>query len=218
MNIAIDGPAGAGKSTIAKNLAARLGFVYLDTGAMYRAVALKALETGTALNDESALGQMLASTDVSVVYDNGKQRILLDGRDVSDEIRSQPIAKAASDVSANKCVRLKMVEMQRAIAAKADTILDGRDIGTFVLPDARFKFYLTASIAERAKRRHKELAAKGVACELADIEREIEQRDFNDMNREFAPLSKAVDAEEIDTTGMTIEQVTEEMLRRVQKA
>ena len=150
MNIAIDGPAGAGKSTIAKLLAAKLGILYLDTGAMYRAVGLKALNTGVDISDEAAVEKMLADTKIDVTQENGVQHVYLDGNDVSSAIRENAVSKAASDISAVPCVRYKMVELQREIASRCDTVLDGRDIGTFVLPNAEYKIFLTASAEERA--------------------------------------------------------------------
>ena len=212
MNIAIDGPAGAGKSTIAKRLAGALGFLYLDTGAMYRAVALKMLNCGIDVIDEKRVKAELDRTVIDVRYENGGQKVYLDGVDVSENIREHRVSKAASDVSALPCVRVKMVELQREIACKRDTILDGRDIGTFVLPNAEVKFFLTATSDERAKRRYAELVLKGANCTLEGIKKDIEQRDYNDSHREFAPLKKASDAIEVDTTDMSIEEVTGYML------
>ncbi len=211
MNIAIDGPAGAGKSTIAKLLAARLGFLYLDTGAMYRAVALKMTNCGIDLSDAQAVEKVLNTTTVDIKYENGEQKVLLDGNDVSGKIRENSVSKAASAVSALPCVRIKMVELQRAIAKNSNVILDGRDIGTFVLPNAEFKFFLTASVDERAKRRFTELAAKGANCSFDEIRRDIQARDYNDAHRKFAPLKKSDDAEEVDTTSMSIEEVVTHM-------
>ncbi len=212
MNIAIDGPAGAGKSTIAKRLAAKIGFVYLDTGAMYRAVALKMHNENIPLDDAAEAERILQETSVVVRYEDGTQKILLDGVDVSDAIREHFVSQAASAVSALPCVRLKMVELQRAAARDANVILDGRDIGTFVLPDAERKFFLTASIEERAKRRYEELCAKGATCSLEAIREDIRVRDYNDTHRTLAPLRKAEDAVEIDTTAMSVEQVVESMM------
>jgi cytidylate kinase len=211
MIIAIDGPAGAGKSTIAKLLAAKLGIVYLDTGAMYRAAGLKALETGVSFSDENAVKEMLDNTTFDVVQRQGGQRVYLDGRDVTDSIREHKVSKAASDISAVPCVRYKMVELQREIASRRDTVLDGRDIGTFVLPGADFKFYLTASIEERAQRRYKELKAKGESCTLEKVAEDIAARDYNDSHRALAPLKKADDAVEIDTTSLSVEAVAEKI-------
>lgn len=211
MNIAIDGPAGAGKSTIAKLLAAKLGILYLDTGAMYRAVGLKALNTGVDISDAAAVEKMLAGTKIDVRQENGVQHVYLDGNDVSTAIRENRVSKAASDISAVPCVRYKMVELQREIASKCDTVLDGRDIGTFVLPNAEHKIFLTASAEERAKRRYTELKAKGSDLTLEQIKDDIVKRDYNDSHRALAPLKKADDATEIDTTSMTIDEVVEKI-------
>ena len=211
MNTAIDGPAGAGKSTIAKLLAAKLGILYLDTGAMYRAVGLKALNTGVDIADAAAVEKMLVDTKIDVKQEGGVQHVYLDGKDVSVDIRENRVSKAASDISAVPCVRYKMVELQREIAAKCDTVLDGRDIGTFVLPNAEHKIFLTASAEERAKRRFAELKAKGSDLTFEQIKDDILKRDYNDSHRALAPLKKADDATEVDTTSMTIEEVTEKL-------
>ena len=200
MKIAIDGPAGAGKSTIAKLLAKKLGILYLDTGAMYRAVGLKAIENGVDVTDETAVKKMLDSTTVDVKSEEGVQHVYLDGKDVTGKIREHRVSKAASDISAVPCVRYKMVDLQREIAARCDTVLDGRDIGTFVLPNAEYKIFLTASVAERARRRYEELKAKGEECTLESVASDIEKRDYNDSHRALAPLRKADDAVEIDTS------------------
>ncbi len=207
MNIAIDGPAGAGKSTIAKLLAAKLGILYLDTGAMYRAVGLKALNTGVDISDAAAVEKMLADTKIDVTQENGVQHVYLDGNDVSSAIRENAVSKAASDISAVPCVRYKMVDLQREIASRCDTVLDGRDIGTFVLPNAEYKIFLTASAEERAKRRYAELKAKGSTLTLEQIKDDIVKRDYNDSHRTLAPLKKADDATEVDTTAMSIDDV-----------
>ena len=207
MNIAIDGPAGAGKSTIAKLLAAKLGILYLDTGAMYRAVGLKALNSGVDISDAAAVEKMLADTEIDVTQENGVQHVYLDGNDVSSAIRENAVSKAASDISAVPCVRYKMVELQREIASRCDTVLDGRDIGTFVLPNAEYKIFLTASAEERAKRRYAELKAKGSTLTLEQIKDDIVKRDYNDSHRTLAPLKKADDATEVDTTAMSIDDV-----------
>lgn len=215
MIIAIDGPAGAGKSTIAKLLAAKLYILYLDTGAMYRAVGLKALNSGVSVTDEAAVEKMLKNTKVDVSVENGVQRVFLDGTDVSAEIREHRVSKAASDISAVPCVRYKMVELQREIAKKRDTVLDGRDIGTFVLPNAEHKFFLTASVDERAKRRYNELIKKGESCELSKIKADITERDYNDTHRALAPLKKADDAVEVDTTNLSIDEVVNVLLAAI---
>ena len=211
MKIAIDGPAGAGKSTIAKLLAKKLGILYLDTGAMYRAVGLKAIENGVYVTDETAVKKMLDSTTVDVKSEEGVQHVYLDGKDVTGKIREHRVSKAASDISAVPCVRYKMVDLQREIAARCDTVLDGRDIGTFVLPNAEYKIFLTASVAERARRRYEELKAKGEECTLESVASDIEKRDYNDSHRALAPLRKADDAVEIDTTDLSIEEVADKI-------
>lgn len=217
MNIAIDGPAGAGKSTIAKILAARLGILYLDTGAMYRAIGYKAIKSGVSVTDLDAVEKMLKETDVDVKIADGVQHVYVDGEDVSGVIRTPEVSKAASDISALPPVRHAMVALQRIIAAKQDTVLDGRDIGTFVLPKAEYKFFLTASAEERAKRRYKELVARGEKCDLDKIRADIETRDYNDSHRALAPLKKADDAVEVDTTFMTIEEVADKLASYVKR-
>ncbi len=207
VNIAIDGPAGSGKSTIAKRLAKDYGILYLDTGAMYRACALKALREHVELTDEAQICDLMRSLDLSVQYTDGVQHTILDGGDVSEEIREPQVSMAASTVSKHKSVRLKMVEKQREIASKMSCVLDGRDIGTFVLPEADFKFFLTASPEVRAKRRYDELVAKGHDVDFEELKQGIIARDRQDMNREFAPLKQADDAVLVDTSSMTIEEV-----------
>jgi len=207
MNIAIDGPSGAGKSTIAKALAKKLNITYLDTGAMYRAIALKVFRLGLKADDKAAIIKLLPSTDIFISYLDGVQTITLDGEDVSSAIREHHISKYASDVSSIQEVRVWLVQMQRTIAAKAPCILDGRDIGTYVLPNAKYKFFLTASVEVRAKRRFDELVAKGEEVELATVAADIKQRDHNDSTRSFAPLKKADDAIEVDSSSLSIDGV-----------
>lgn len=209
INIAIDGPAGAGKSTIAKAVAKRLGMIYLDTGAMYRSVAYYVLEHGADVNDERAVEALLPGIVMDIRYENGMQQIYVSGKNVTPYLREPHMSKAASDVSALPCVRYKMVELQREFAASHDVVLDGRDIGTFVLPDANCKFFMTASPEERAKRRFKELTEKGSVCTFEEVLADINKRDYNDSHRAVAPLKQAEDAVRIDTTDMSIEQVTE---------
>ena len=209
INIAIDGPAGAGKSTIAKAVAKRLGIIYLDTGAMYRSVAYYVLEHGADVNDERAVEALLPGIVMDIRYENGMQQIYVSGKNVTPYLREPHMSKAASDVSALPCVRYKMVELQREFAASHDVVLDGRDIGTFVLPDANCKFFMTASPEERAKRRFKELTEKGSVCTFEEVLADINKRDYNDSHRAVAPLKQAEDAVRIDTTDMSIEQVTE---------
>ena len=212
MIIAIDGPAGAGKSTIAKFIAKSLGLVYIDTGAMYRAVGLKAKRSGITCSEVDKIDEMLKNTVVELKNDNGNTVVYLDGEDVSSEIRTPEISRMASDISAVPVVRYALVEMQRAMAKKIDAILDGRDIGTFVLPDADVKIFLTASVEERAQRRYKELSERGETVNYEDVRSDIEQRDYNDSHRALAPLKKADDATEVDTTGMTIDEVCEKII------
>ena len=213
INIAIDGPAGAGKSTIAKYISKTLGIIYLDTGAMYRTVALKAILSGIDTKDAAALAVMVENIDISITHTGSEQQIYLDGNDVSKDIRTPEVSIGASNVAVVPAVRIKMVELQREIARSNDVVMDGRDIGTYVLPNARHKFFLTASIEERAKRRYKEMLDKGITgTSLEDVRKDIEYRDKNDSTRDFAPLSKAKDAVEVDTTALTIEQVAEKIL------
>lgn len=205
--IALDGPSGSGKSTIAKKLSNELKVLYLDTGAMYRATALKAIKLGIDTFDADGVDTFINDIDLEVKYIDGTQHTFLDGEDVSEKIREPHVSMAASNISSLKAVRLKMVDMQRKIAKGTSCILDGRDIGSYVLPDAKYKFYITASVSVRADRRYKELKLKGHDVDYEALKAEIEQRDYNDKNRDFAPLKKADDAIEIDTSFMTIEQV-----------
>ena len=215
LNIAIDGPAGAGKSTVAKAIAARLGITYLDTGAMYRAVALYALDNSISPEDEKSVVAVLDKIRIEIKYSEGTQVVYLNGEDVSLRIRENRMSKAASDISKIPAVRLKLVEMQRAIAAGTDVVMDGRDIGSYVLPDANYKFFLTASPAVRAKRRFDELTAKGEKVNYDDILGDIEKRDRNDSTRAFAPLRKTDDAEEIDSSALSAEEVVGLILEKI---
>lgn len=206
-NIAIDGPAGAGKSTIAKEVARRLGFVYVDTGAMYRTMALHFIRSGIDPKDEQAVAASCQDVDVSLRYENGVQQVLLGGENVTGLIRTEEVGNMASATSVYKPVREKLVQLQQALARRENVVMDGRDIGTCVLPDAPAKIYLTASSAVRAGRRYKELVEKGMECDLAEIERDIIDRDYRDMNRENSPLRQAEDAVLVDSSCMTVEQV-----------
>ena len=209
MNIAIDGPAGAGKSTIAKRLARKLGFIYVDTGAMYRAMAYYFLQHNIDAKDENAIAAACPDVDVTITYANGEQQVLLNGENVNGVIRNEEVGNMASSTSVYPVVRKKLVELQRQLAKSADVIMDGRDIGTCVLPDAQVKIYLTASSATRAKRRYDELTEKGVSCDLAEIEKDIIDRDYRDMHRETSPLRQAEDAVLVDSSEMNIDEVVD---------
>ena len=215
IRIALDGPSGSGKSTIAKHLSKKLNILYLDTGAMYRATALKAIKEGVERKDEQKVLGFINDINIEIKYVDGAQHTYLDGEDVSEKIREPHVSMAASDISSLKCVRLKMVDMQRDIAKSISCILDGRDIGSYVLPDADYKFYITASVDVRANRRYKELTAKGHDVDFDELRKEIEQRDYNDKNRDFAPLTQAKDAILIDTSDMDIETVCNTVLSYV---
>jgi cytidylate kinase len=206
-NVAIDGPAGAGKSTIAKSVAADMGFIYVDTGAMYRAIALYLLRNGIAADDNAQISARCKEAQVSIQYADGKQVVLLNGEDVNPYIRTEEVGGMASASSTNPDVRAQLLDLQRDLAAKNDVIMDGRDIGTNILPNAQVKIYLTASIEVRAKRRYNELVAKGMDCDLKEIEKDIAERDERDMNREIAPLKQAEDAVFLDTSDMSIDEV-----------
>ncbi|NLK16945.1 MAG: (d)CMP kinase [Clostridiales bacterium] len=214
INIAIDGPAGAGKSTVAKAIANKLGIIHLDTGTMYRAAALAALRKGVSPLDEEAVAAMLP-IDIDVQYKEGAQRVLLEGEDVTEAIREHAISQAASDISRIKQVRLMLAELQRKIAEKNDVVMDGRDIGTFVLPGADYKFYLTAAPEVRAKRRLNQLKEMDQNGDYEEILKSIIARDENDIKREFAPLKKAEDAILIDSTYMSVEEVVQTILSEI---
>ena len=208
-NIAIDGPEGAGKSTIAKQLAKELSFIYVDTGAMYRSMALYFMRNDIAKEDEAAISDACKTVEVSIAYENGEQQVLLNGENVSKEIRKEEVGKMASATSVYKEVRKKLVELQQKLAADKDVIMDGRDIGTCVLPNAQVKIYLTASVETRAERRYQELQEKGAACDLEVIKKDIADRDYQDMHREISPLKQAEDAILVDSSDMGIEEVVE---------
>ena len=207
MNIAIDGPAGAGKSTIARLAAQNLGFLYVDTGAMYRAIALYLLDAKTDIQDEKKLKNALDHIRINIAYEKDVQHVFLNLQDVSAEIRSEKVGNMASKTAALPLVREKLLDLQRDIAAKNDVLMDGRDIGTNILPNAELKIYLTASVEVRAERRYKELVEKGETPDLEEVKKGIEQRDYQDMNRDIAPLRQAEDAVLVDSSYMTIDEV-----------
>lgn len=207
INIAIDGPAGAGKSTIAKKLAKELSFIYVDTGAMYRAMALYFLEHQILPSDEDAISGACREVNITIAYENGEQQVLLNDVNVNGKIRREEVGNMASATSIYPAVRTKLVELQQELASKTDVIMDGRDIGTCVLPNAQVKIYLTASVETRAGRRYDELTEKGVKCDLKAIEKDIEERDYRDMNREMSPLKQAEDAVLVDSSNLDVEGV-----------
>lgn len=211
-NIAIDGPAGAGKSTIAKIVAKKKGFIYVDTGAMYRAMALYLIRRGVETFDQEKIEEICEDADISIAYENGEQVVLLNGENVNGLIRTEEVGNMASVSSPNAKLRKKIVQLQKDLAKKADVVMDGRDIGTCVLPDADVKVYLTASVKVRAMRRYNELKQKGEDCDLEQIEADIAERDYRDMTRENSPLKQAEDAVLIDSSEMTIEEVAEKII------
>lgn len=215
MKVAIDGPAGAGKSTISKAVAKRLGFVYIDTGAMYRSIGLAAVRRGIDTTDAKGVESILDEVEVSISHTDEGQQIFLNGENVSEEIRLPEISVAASNVAVIPAVRIKLVELQRALAAKTDVIMDGRDIGTYVLPDAEVKIFLTASVEERAKRRLLELVEKGVDTDFEAVKADMEYRDKNDSGREFAPLKPAEDSIHFDNTDITLEAAVDKICELV---
>lgn len=211
-NIAIDGPAGAGKSTIARSVAQKLQFVYVDTGAMYRAMALHFLRNGISADDEGAVSRAAKEVNVTIAYKNGEQQVLLNGENVSGLIRTPEVSDMASATSVYLPVRKKLVELQQKLAKQENVIMDGRDIGTCVLPDADLKIYLTASTKVRARRRYSQLRNNKAQYTLEDIEKDIIERDNRDMNRENSPLKQAEDAILLDSSFMTARQVEEQIL------
>lgn len=215
-NIAFDGPSGAGKSTVAKALAKRLDIIYLDTGAMYRSLAYVAVKQGIDVNDEDAVKPMLDNLDMKIITGDSQQ-IIVNGENVTPFIREHYVSKAASDISALPFVRIKLVELQREIAKNDCVVLDGRDIGTYVLPDAKYKFFITATPEVRAKRRFEELKAKGDAPSYEKVLEDIKVRDYNDSHRAFAPLKQANDAVLVDTTNMSIDEVIDFVLNKMEK-
>ena len=217
-NIAIDGPAGAGKSTIAKAAARSLGFLYVDTGAMYRAIALHLLRNHVEAEDTDRIEALLSDMTIRIAYSGGEQQIILNGENVTSQLRQEEVGNMASKSSANPKVREKLLQLQRDIARDNDVIMDGRDIGTFVLPNADVKVYLTASVEERANRRCLELQEKGIDADIEKIEQDIRTRDFQDMNRSMAPLNQAEDAVVIDSSRMSIPEVMDRIVDAFQES
>ena len=217
-NIAIDGPAGAGKSTIAKKLAADLGYVYVDTGAMYRAMAYYFLQNGIDAKDEKAIADACPKVDVTIQYVDGEQQVILNGENVNGVIRKEEVGNMASATSVYPVVRTKLVDLQRQLAARENVIMDGRDIGTVVLPNANVKIFLTASSKVRAQRRFDELTAKGVACNIDEREKDIIDRDYRDMHRETSPLKQADDAVLLDSSNLDIDGVVAAMKKIIEGA
>lgn len=217
ISIAIDGPAGAGKSTIAKEISRKLNYIYIDTGAMYRAIGLYYLNNKIDINDEKLINEMIDNIKIEITYVDSLQQIILNGENVTNLIRTEEVSHAASVVSTYQKVREKLVSLQRELAESTNVVMDGRDIGTVVLPNASVKIFLTASTEERAKRRYKELLEKGQNVDLESIKKDIEERDYRDMNRENSPLKQASDAILVDTSNMTIEEVINEIIKLCNK-
>ncbi|WP_026492458.1 (d)CMP kinase [Butyrivibrio sp. XPD2002] len=211
-SIAIDGPAGAGKSTIAKIVSKKLGFIYIDTGAMYRAMAVHMIRNGVSGEDSAEIEKNIDSADISIGHENGEQVVYLNGENVNSQLRTEQVSAMASKTSANAKVRAKLVELQQKMAKTTNVVMDGRDIGTVVLPDSELKVYLTAGTRVRAERRYKELIEKGETCNIDEIEEDIKERDHRDMTRENSPLKKADDAVEIDSSYMTIDEVADKII------
>ncbi len=216
-NIAIDGPAGAGKSTIAKRVAKELSYIYVDTGAMYRAMTLYFLRAGISLDDEAAITAACDNITVVLSNENGEQQVFLNGENVNGFIRTEEVSKMTSSFSVYAPVRQKLTQLQREMARTTDLIMDGRDIGTCVLPEAQVKIYLTASVETRGRRRFLELQEKGEACSLEEICKDIKQRDYQDMTREISPLKQAKDAVLVDSSKMTIEEVVDRIINIVKE-
>lgn len=212
INIAIDGPAGAGKSTIAKQLAKTLGYIYVDTGAMYRTLAVYFIRNKVGEKDSARMSALVDNADVKIRYENGEQQLYLNGENVTPLLRTEEVGNMASACAVNPDVRRKLTEMQKAMGTSCNLVMDGRDIGTTVLPDAAVKIFLTASVEVRAKRRYDELTAKGITPDLAQIQADIADRDYQDSHRKHSPLKQAADAVLVDTSFMTIEEVLAHIL------
>lgn len=218
INIAIDGPAGAGKSTIAKAVAKELEFIYVDTGAMYRAMALYLIRKGILPEEKERMEEACENAEISIVYENGAQQVILDGENVTEYLRQEEVGNMASVSSANPKIREKLVQLQRVLASKENVVMDGRDIGTCVLPHADVKVYLTASAHTRALRRYKELEEKGIDCVLEEVEADINDRDYRDMHRDISPLKQAEDAILLDSSNMNIIEVKDSIIRLYKEA
>lgn len=216
-SVAIDGPAGAGKSTIAKRVAKEKDFIYIDTGAMFRAMAIHFLRCGIAADDHKKISEAVKDINVTISYVNGEQQVFLNGENVTGQLRTEEVGNMASASSVNGDVRKKLLELQRNLAASANVVMDGRDIGTVVLPNADVKVYLTASVEVRAQRRYKELIEKGLSADIEQIKKDIEERDYRDMNREIAPLRQAEDAILVDSSDLTIEESAAAILSLIDK-
>lgn len=217
-SIAIDGPAGAGKSTIAKNIAKQLGFIYVDTGAMYRAMAVYFIDNDINTESEADIESACTKVSINITYENGIQQIILNNTNVTGRLRTEEVGNTASKTAVYPSVRKKLVELQQEIAKTTDVVMDGRDIGTCVLPDATCKIYLTASVETRADRRFKELQAKGIEADIEEIKADIADRDYRDMNREVSPLKQADDAVLVDSSDMNIDEVTVEIINIYKKS
>ena len=217
-SIAIDGPAGAGKSTIAKNIAKELGFIYVDTGAMYRAMAVYFLDNQIDTDDENKISEACNGVTIKIVYENNAQQVILNGENITGRLRTEEVGNTASKTAVYAAVRKKLVELQQELALTTDVVMDGRDIGTCVLPNATCKIYLTASVETRAERRYKELTEKGVEADIEDIKKDIADRDYRDMNRDVSPLKQAEDAVLVDSSNMNIEEVTQAIINEYKKS
>lgn len=217
-SIAIDGPAGAGKSTIAKNIAKELGFIYVDTGAMYRAMAVYFLDNKVNTDDENAISEACKDVTINIVYENNAQQVILNGENITGRLRTEEVGNTASKTAVYADVRKKLVELQQELALTTNVVMDGRDIGTCVLPNATCKIYLTASVETRADRRYKELIEKGVEADIEEIKKDIADRDYRDMNREVSPLKQAEDAVLVDSSNMNISEVTKAIIDEYKKA
>lgn len=215
--VAIDGPAGAGKSTIAKLVSKKLNYIYVDTGAMYRAIGLYLIKNNISADDEKSIDKAIADADISIDYIDSVQHVYIDGEDVTDKLRTEQVGNMASSCSIYLSVREKLVSLQRDIAKKQNVVMDGRDIATKVLPNADTKIYLTASVDTRAERRYKELKEKNVTCDIETIKKDIEDRDYRDMHRKNSPLVQAEDAVLIDSSNMSIDEVVDKILELVKK-